>query len=91
MLALIAAVFLGPLLLAFALYFGGAWRPSGSTEHGELLEPTALSGAPLAAGENAPRFRAKWSIVHVADGRCDDARCARHWAGSATGSSASTS
>jgi hypothetical protein len=32
-------LFFAPLLLAFVLYYGSGWRPSGRTNHGELIEP----------------------------------------------------
>lgn len=71
-------VFFVPLALAFALYYG-AWRPAGSVNHGELIDPprplpqaslTSSSGAAL----DAQFLRGKWSLVYVGDGACD-ARC----------------
>jgi len=38
-LLLLALVFVAPLLLAFALYYGSSWRPAGHTNHGALIEP----------------------------------------------------
>ena len=35
----LAALFFLPLALSFWLYYGMAWRPSGHTNHGELIEP----------------------------------------------------
>lgn len=35
----IAGVFLGPLLVAAFMYYGGAFQPEGRTNHGALLEP----------------------------------------------------
>jgi hypothetical protein len=79
-LALLAAVFLGPLALAFWLYYGGAgFRPPGRVNYGELVapprslpevRPTTLAGQPLAPGF----LRGTWSLVYVAAGACD-ARC----------------
>jgi len=77
-LLLLVAVFFVPLAIAFALYYG-AWRPAGSTNHGELLDPprplpsaplTSVSGAPFDAGLSS----GKWSLVYVGDGACDP-RC----------------
>jgi hypothetical protein len=72
---MLAAVFLGPLVLAFVVYYGFDWRPAGSTEHGELLRPPALlpddALGPERAG-GAPRFRGRWSLIVVVDGGCGD-------------------
>ena len=76
-LLLVAALFLLPVALAFALYYGIAWRPSGSSSKGELITParplatTALRQPDgTAAGSDA--LQGKWSIVYVGDGACDD-------------------
>lgn len=64
MLVLLIALFFLPLAVAFVTYYSG-WRPAGSSNHGELLQPIrALPevGKPLAG---------KWALVHVADGACD--------------------
>jgi cytochrome oxidase Cu insertion factor (SCO1/SenC/PrrC family) len=79
-LLLLAALFFVPLALAFALYYGGSgWRPGGSTNRGDLLEPARpLPELALPTADGArtdPGFlRGKWSWVYVGDGRCD-ARC----------------
>src|SRR5687768_5402523 len=36
---LLVGVFFAPLLLAFLLYYGVGLRPSGSTNHGDLITP----------------------------------------------------
>jgi hypothetical protein len=79
-LALVAAVFLGPLVLSFCLYYGGArFRPAGRVNYGELVapsrslpevRPTTLAGQPIAPGF----LRGTWSLVYVAAGACDG-RC----------------
>ena len=38
-LLIIAALFLVPVLVSFALYYGKLWRPAGSASKGELIEP----------------------------------------------------
>jgi hypothetical protein len=38
-LLLLVLLFFAPLLLAFVLYYGSGWRPTGRTNHGELIEP----------------------------------------------------
>jgi cytochrome oxidase Cu insertion factor (SCO1/SenC/PrrC family) len=77
---ILTGVFFAPLLLAFALYYGGnGWRPPGSTNQGELIDPArplpavALhdpSGAPL----GSDLWRQKWTLVYIGDGSCDT-RC----------------
>jgi len=65
---LLIALFFAPLALAFLLYYGGdGWRPSGSTNKGELISPPR----PL---PNASAWHGKWMLVYVGDGRCDE-RC----------------
>jgi hypothetical protein len=74
-LLLLAAIFLVPVFLAFALYYGNVWRPSGSSSKGELITPARpLNAAGLrlpdgtAAGDV---LQGKWSIVYLGDGACD--------------------
>src|ERR1041384_8187922 len=38
-LLIVAAIFLVPVIAAFALYYGKLWRPSGSSSKGELITP----------------------------------------------------
>jgi hypothetical protein len=68
MLLLIAALFVGPLSLSFALYYGWHWRPAGQTNHGTLIEPPR----PLTALGATAALRDKWSLVYVGTGDCDD-------------------
>jgi hypothetical protein len=77
-LALLAALFLLPLLLAFLTYYGTAWRPAHHVNHGTLLTPARpLPQAPLAVlgsgDQRLPQrlFTHRWSLVYVGDGRCD--------------------
>jgi hypothetical protein len=83
---LLALLFFTPLLLAFAIYYGSAWRPTGRTNHGVLIEP-ARSLPPIALPQIAPPQIAsssggdslaaadvltrKWSLVYVGSGNCD--------------------
>jgi hypothetical protein len=64
---LLVALFFAPLALAFLLYYGGGWRPPGSTNKGELISPPR----PL---PNGSAWHGKWTLVYVGDGRCDE-RC----------------
>jgi hypothetical protein len=72
-------LFFAPLALAFVLFYSGAWRPPGSTNHGDLVEPPrplpavdlrTPSGGKLASDA----WRGYWSLVYIGDGQCD-ARC----------------
>jgi hypothetical protein len=75
-LLLIAAIFLVPVVLAFALYYGNVWRPSGSSSKGELIVPARpLDAAGLRGADGAAAggdlLQGKWSVVYVGDGACD--------------------
>src|SRR5690348_4500008 len=74
-LMLIGAIFLVPLAISFALYYG-RWRPSGSSSKGELITPARpldvsglkqADGMPAAAGA----LTGKWSLIYIGDGACD--------------------
>lgn len=73
-LLLIALVFIGPLILAVWLYFGGsALQPEGRTNHGELLEPIvnirdAVPESPLHEHNDG-----HWLLVYPNEGVCDAA------------------
>jgi len=76
MLLVVAALFLLPVAFAFALYYGNVWRPSGSSNKGELITPARplmTSGLRLPDGTTAGAdvLRDKWSIVYVGDGACN--------------------
>jgi hypothetical protein len=75
-LLIVAAVFLLPLLVAFALYYGKLWRPAGSSSKGELIDPARplavaglrhVDGTPADAGV----FQDKWTLLYIGDGACD--------------------
>jgi hypothetical protein len=69
--AVLAALFLIPLLAAFFIYYGASWRPAQRTNHGELILPTRTlprASAAYAAGT----FTHKWSLVYVGAAACDD-------------------
>ena len=85
-LAVLAALFLAPLVLAFFTYYGTDWRPSAHVNHGRLFTPAPplpevalqridLDDRALARGAGGssvvpPVFRAHWSLVYVGDGSC---------------------
>ena len=59
-------IFFVPLAIAFALYYGSSWRPTGTTNHGQLLLP--LRTVP----QEVALLHGKWSLVVLADGQCDE-------------------
>ena len=72
------ALFAVPLAAAFWLYYATDWRPARATNHGTLIQPVrTLPGLsfpdPAAQPAVAQLFTGKWSMVVVADGRCDEA------------------
>lgn len=79
-LALLAALFLLPLLLAFCTYYGSSWRPLGSVAHGVLIQPPRplpqVDLAPVPLGAPGPAaaanalFRERWTLVYIGDGAC---------------------
>ena len=69
---LIAAIFLGPLVLAAWMYFAGALAPEGRTNNGVLLQPVvrltdALPESPLHEHNDG-----HWVLLYANDGPCDD-------------------
>jgi hypothetical protein len=69
--ALLAALFLIPLVAAFWMYYGAGWRPAQRTNHGELILPARTlprASAAYAAGT----FTHEWSLVYVGAAGCDD-------------------
>ena len=83
-LALLAALFLMPLALAFLVYYGTGWRPSAHVNHGQLIAPArplpgmALpriapetstdAGTPQAV---ASAFGKGWVLVYIGSGDCE--------------------
>src|SRR6185295_17310031 len=77
---LLIGLFFAPLLAAFILYYGiDGWRPSGSTNHGDLVtppRPLPEVAVPLTQGgtSDAKLLHGKWTLVYIGDGQCDT-RC----------------
>jgi len=63
MLAVLAGLFLLPLVMAFWVYYGTDWRPVRRVNHGELITPAR----PLPTAG----FHHKWTLVYIGDGQCD--------------------
>ncbi len=77
-LLIVAAVFLLPLAVAFALYYGELWRPAHSSNKGQLIQPArtlVVQGLrrPDGSPAGADVFAGKWSVVYIGDGACDAA------------------
>jgi hypothetical protein len=77
-LLIVAAVFLLPVAIAFALYYGQVWRPAGSSNKGALIAPArplAVAGLrnPDGTPADAGVFQGKWSLIYIGDGACDAA------------------
>lgn len=76
-LAFIAAIFLGPLLAAWWLYFSGAsLAPEGRTNVGHLFSPIvnvdeALGGTGLTTLTDG-KSEGRWALVYWNDGRCGE-------------------
>jgi len=77
-LLIVAAIFFVPVAVAFALYYGELWRPSGSSSKGELITPARpleVAGLRHLDGTPAGRevFADKWTLIYIGDGACDSA------------------
>ena len=70
--ALLAALFLLPLVAAFGMYYGADWRSAQRTNHGALILPVRELPR-LSASYGAKTFTHVWSLVYVGAGACDDA------------------
>src|SRR4051812_21204230 len=78
MLLIIAALFLVPVLVAFAMYYGHLWRPAGSSSKGELITPARpLEVVGLRNPDGSPAgadaLQGKWTLLYIGDGACDEA------------------
>src|SRR5262249_43759560 len=76
-LAVLAGLFLLPLLASFWMYYGTDWRPATRVNHGELITPARpLPQVNLPVVLGAPArgslFRHTWTLVYVGPGTCDD-------------------
>ena len=70
-LLLVALVFVGPLLVAAWLYFGGgSFAPTGRSNHGVLLEPIVNLGDELPRSPVVELFDGYWLLVYINSGVC---------------------
>jgi len=73
-LLLIAAVFLGPLLVAGWMYYGGGLlAPEGRTNHGLLLEPIVKLDDELPASPVLLLHDASWLLIYANGTACNKA------------------
>src|SRR5215475_6898098 len=84
MLAVLAGLFLLPLLLAFYMYYATDWRPVKRVNHGTLISPVRplpavhlhLVSISDADGSTDPDpgklLRKRWSMVYIGAGNCDE-------------------
>ena len=71
-LLLIAAVFIGPLIVAAWLYSGGsALQPTGRSNHGALLEPIVNLADEAPGSTVAAQFEGAWALVYMNASECD--------------------
>jgi hypothetical protein len=71
----LAALFFVPLALSFYLYYGTSWRPAGTTQHGELIQPPRpLPEVALTLADGGPAapelLRGTWHLVYLGPGDC---------------------
>ena len=71
--ALIAAVFLGPLVVATFMYYSGSFVPEGRVNAGALLEPTVNVLDAVPESETARNADGYWVLIYANDGQCDAA------------------
>jgi hypothetical protein len=77
-LLILALLFFAPVIIAFTLYYGDVWRPSGSASKGELIQPArtlTVAGLKTPDGAAAPDsvLAGKWTLIYIGDGACDEA------------------
>ncbi|HEY4210703.1 MAG TPA: hypothetical protein VGM84_04450 [Steroidobacteraceae bacterium] len=75
-LALLAGLFLLPLVASFWMYYATDWRPAGHVNHGDLITPARplpRVELPRVLGDipAANVFTKHWTLVFVGSGRCD--------------------
>lgn len=70
---LIAAVFIGPLIVAAWLYFSGAaLQPTGRSNHGALLEPIVRLGDELPESPIVEHYDNAWVLLYMHGSACDE-------------------
>lgn len=78
-LMLIAAVFIGPLVLATWMYRSGALAPDGSSNNGVLIEPVVSIAATIPGSPLIAAAEGRWIMLYSSDSEClDSCRAALH-------------
>lgn len=67
---LIAGVFFGPLAIASVMYYSGAFKPMGRTNHGALLEPIVSVAGELPNSEVFVQGDGFWLLIYANDQEC---------------------
>jgi len=67
---LVAFVFGAPLILATFMYSSGRWQPTGSTNHGFILEPIINLVDELPA--ETLETQSMWLLIYANDEECDE-------------------
>ena len=71
-LLLVAAVFLGPLIVAAWMYYqGGSLQPQGRTNHGALLEPIENLANELPGSAIHVLYQQSWVLLYAQNTACD--------------------
>ncbi len=72
-LLLIAAVFIGPLIVAFWLYSGeSSLQPTGRSNHGALLEPIVNLADEVPGSAVVEQFDRLWILLYMSTAECDE-------------------
>ena len=72
-LLLIAAIFIGPLIVAFWLYSGGSGlQPTGRSNHGALLEPIVNLADEVPDSTAVEQFDRAWVLLYMNASECGD-------------------
>jgi hypothetical protein len=70
---LVVALAVAPVAASYLLYY--FWPPSGTVNHGELIEPRPLPDFLLALADGSPfrlsQLKGKWVLVSLDTARCD--------------------
>ena len=74
---LLAAMFFGPLAVAWVLYFDSGWRPGSTTNHGELVSPAVPlppAALPTPGGDrlDADFLHGHWTLLYVGGETCGE-------------------
>lgn len=74
---IVLGLFFAPLAIAFLVYYGSDWRPSGTTNKGDLITPAiplpVVTLNKAGGGTTDEKFlREDWTLVYVSAKGCDE-------------------